>query len=83
MYEVIFSPLAEKELYKLDSGLQERIIAVLERCRILPHRHAKSLVGSPLYSIRCGDYRILVEIIEGMLQILVIEIGHRKNIYKK
>ncbi len=83
MYEVILSQSAEKKLSKLDSGLQERITAVLERCRILPHRHAKSIVGSPFYSIRCGDYRIIVDIVEGQLQILVIEIGHRKNIYDK
>jgi len=83
MYEIIWSPSAEKELYKLNSELQERIIAVLDRCRILPHRHAKSLVSSPYYSIRCGDYRIIVDIVEGQFQILVIEVGHRKNIYKK
>ncbi|MFH1181724.1 MAG: type II toxin-antitoxin system RelE/ParE family toxin [Candidatus Woesearchaeota archaeon] len=81
MYEVVFSDNAKKQLAKLDRGIQERIIATLERITIRPEAHVKRLVGEPLYSLRVGDYRIILEIDKGKLLILVIRVGHRKNIY--
>ncbi|MBU0459966.1 MAG: type II toxin-antitoxin system RelE/ParE family toxin, partial [Nanoarchaeota archaeon] len=63
--------------------LKQRIINTLERIRIRPYPHVKKLVGCPYFSLRVGDYRIILEIVEGKALILVVEIGHRKNIYKK
>jgi len=40
------------------------------------------LVGDPGYRLRVGDYRVILDIDEGNLFILVIKIGHRKKIYK-
>ena len=81
MYTLVYSDKSLKQLEKFEKKLQERIIASLERCRILPHTHAKKLVGNLYYSLRVGDYRIILDIKNNELQILVIEIGHRKNIY--
>jgi len=82
MYGVEFSKVAEKQFYKLDKNIQVRIVSTLERCRIRPHAHAKKLVGNPYFSLRVGDYRVIIDINEGNLLILVIEVGHRKNVYK-
>ena len=81
MYELLYSDQADKQINKLSKEVKERIFAVLERCRIRPHSLAKKLVGNPYYSIRSGDYRIIIDIINNELRILVIEVGHRKNIY--
>lgn len=81
MYDVVFSELADKQFGKLDHALQERITSVLERIRIRPEAHIKKLVGEPHYSLRVGDYRILLSIDRGKLLILVIKIGHRSTIY--
>jgi len=40
------------------------------------------LVGDPGYRLRVGDYRVILDIDEGNLIILVIKIAHRKKIYK-
>ena len=62
---------------------EARIKAALERTRIRPEAYFERLVGEPRYKFRAGEYRIIAEITQGKLLILVVEVGHRKNIYKK
>ena len=81
MYSIIFNPFAEKQLKKLDNNLQIRILDVLNRIRIRPHHFVKRLVGSPYFRLRVGDYRVILDIQNDKLVIVVVELGHRKNIY--
>ena len=81
-YGIIFSDRALKQLKKLEKNVQERIISTLERIKIRPQVHVTKLVGDPGYRLRVGDYRVILDIDEGNLFILVINIGHRKKIYK-
>ena len=81
-YGIIFSDRALKQLKKLEKNVQERIISTLERINIRPQAHVTKLVGDPGYRLRVGDYRVILDIDEGNLVILVIKIGHRKKIYK-
>jgi len=81
-FELFFTSEAKKYLKKLNAQDKIRIICSLERCRIRPHAHVKKLIASPYYRLRIGPYRAILDIAEGKLLILVIEIGHRKNIYK-
>ena len=82
MYEVEFSQNAKKQFDKLEKEIRTRIVSTLERCRIRPYSHVKKLGGVPYYSLRIGDYRVILDIKEGKLLIFVIEVGHRKKIYK-
>lgn len=82
MYELIYAAYAFKQLQKLPKEIQQRILAALERCRIRPQAYLQRVVSSPQYRLRVGDYRIIVDLHDGKLQILVLTIGHRKNIYK-
>lgn len=82
MYEIIFSQKAKKQLFKLEKNIQKRIISVLERIRIRPEAYITKLVGDPGYKLRVGDYRIIIDIDNNNLIILVIKIGHRRDIYK-
>ncbi|NOR49367.1 MAG: type II toxin-antitoxin system RelE/ParE family toxin [Methanosarcinaceae archaeon] len=81
-YGIIFSDRALKQLKKLEKNVQERIISTLERIKIRPQAHVTKLVGDPGYRLRVGDYRVILDIDEGNLVILVIKIGHRKKTYK-
>jgi mRNA interferase RelE/StbE len=83
LYEVIFSQKAKKQLFKLEKVIQERIIAALERIRIRPEAYITKLVGDPGYKLRVGDYRVIMDIDKGNLLVLVIKIGHRRNIHEK
>lgn len=82
MYEVVISEKALKQLKKLEKDIQERIIHALERIRIRPEAYVIKLVGDQAYKLRVGDYRVLLDVDKNKLLILVIKVGHRKNIYK-
>jgi len=82
-YEIIFTDTSRKQFRKLEKDVQERIIKTLERIRIRPEAYVKKLVGDPGYRLRVGEYRVIIDIEKDKLIILVITIGHRKNIYDK
>ncbi len=81
MYEIIFSEKAEKQLKKLEKDIQNRIISVLERIRIRPESYVERLVGEKAYKLRVGDYRIIIDIDKNRLMVLILKVGHRKNVY--
>ena len=83
MYNITFSKEVEKFLDKLDNNIRERILKGLERIRIRPESFVEKLVGEPGFKFRVGDYRVILDLNDKDLLILVVEIGHRKNIYKK
>jgi mRNA interferase RelE/StbE len=83
LYEIIFSQKAKKQLFKLEKNIQERIITALERIRIRPEAYITKLVGDPGFKLRIGNYRVLMDINNNNLLILVIKVGHRKDIYKR
>jgi len=82
IYDITFSDFADKQLSKLPLDTQNRIVSTIKRCRIRPYSHVKKLVGSKYFRLRVGDYRVIIDIIDNKLLIHVIEVGHRKNIYK-
>jgi len=82
MYDIIFQNPARNFLKKLDKENQVRIIRKLRELSNNP-RLGKPLVGklSGLWSLRVGKYRLLYDVRREELTILIIDIGHRKNIY--
>lgn len=82
MYELIYSPSALKQLEKLEHIIKERIVIALERLRIRPEScDIKKLVGMPGYRFRVCDYRVIFDMEKEKLMILVLQVGHRRNIY--
>jgi mRNA interferase RelE/StbE len=81
MYEIILSDKVKNQLSKLSQEIKDRVGNVIERIKIRPHYFVKKLVGSPYFRLRVGDYRLILDIQQDKLIILVLEIGHRKNTY--
>ena len=86
MYKIEFSHLAAKELdkiYKTDKKLYSRFITVIKTLGTNPYQ-GKRLKGKLAgdYSLRLSDYRIIYTIHEARLIIYVIDLGHRRDIYK-
>jgi mRNA interferase RelE/StbE len=86
-WTVRLSDDAKRDLQKLDKPLQKRITSfLLDRLQTTdnPRLTDKALQGrfSGLWRYRVGDFRLLCRIEDNELIILVIEIGHRKEIYK-
>ena len=85
-YRVVLTEKALRELKKLDKHTSALIVGWIEKnlegCEN-PRIHGKSLTAnrSGQWRYRIGDYRIICEIQEKQITILVLEIGHRRNIY--
>ena len=82
-YEIIISPRALKDLKNLTPDVTARIISNLELILDDPINSVYRLKDSPLYSFHVGEYRVILDILRQKLVILVVRIGHRRNIYKK
>jgi mRNA interferase RelE/StbE len=82
-YAPEFRPAALRELRKLDALVARRIRAAVEALRTVPRPHGvKPLAGRPgLLRIRVGDYRIIYEVRDSELIVVIIAVGHRRNVY--
>jgi mRNA interferase RelE/StbE len=82
-YTVRLKPSANRALGKLSHELQGRILAKLDQLAENPHLpgHEK-LHGELGYRVRVGDHRIVYEILHEQITVLVIRIGHRREVYR-
>lgn len=82
MYDIIFEKQPLKFFNKLNKNLQDRIGKKVEKLKIDP-KIGVPLIGNfaGMYKLRVGDYRMIYKIINERLIVLVIKMGHRKNIY--
>jgi mRNA interferase RelE/StbE len=80
---------AARELEKLDKQVARRILKFLhERVALLddPRSIGEALKGSrfgELWKYRQGDYRIIASIEDDVVTILVLRVGHRREVYRK
>ncbi len=87
-WKIDLSPLAQKNLDQLDPQIARRILRFLyERVTTLedPRSIGEALKGSRLgefWKYRVGDYRLITNIDDGTLHILVVRIGNRRNVYR-
>ena len=85
MYQIELAPRAIKTLIKLPQNEQRKIAKKIDLLVQNPiPRGVKKLEGEKeLYRLRSGDYRIIYQILNKKLLILILKIGHRKEIYRK
>lgn len=86
-YAVELTKSAAKEFKKLQKPIKNKVIEAFQFLSQNPYSELlkiKKLKGADsLYRIRFGDYRVVYEVKNNKLKILVIKIGHRKDIYEK
>lgn len=83
MYTVEFTKRAQKQLGKIRPRDRRRIEKAIDDLAEdpRPHGHRKLSGTERDYRIRIGDYRVLYEIRDGELLVLVFRAGHRKDVY--
>ena len=87
IYNLVFSDSYIRSFKKLDPAVQRRILKWI-KTNLLdttdPRFSGKPLVGNykGWWRYRIGDYRLIVEIRDGELIVVAIDIGHRKDIYE-
>jgi mRNA interferase RelE/StbE len=83
-YSIEFLRTAGKELAKLPVEVQQRIAARIDELKTNPYPpDVKALKnGGGRLRIRVGDYRVIYRLEVDRLVIVIVKVGHRKNIYK-
>lgn len=85
-YKVEYTQQAVKELKKLDNQTRKLILAWIEKNLVdcdNPRQHGKGLTAnhSGQWRYRVGNYRLLAEISDSTITILILTIGHRSTVY--
>ena len=81
MFQIELTETAKDFLKKLQKKDAEIILNKIYSIRENPYRFLKRLQGEKLWRLRIGDYRAIVDVIISMNKIVVVRIGHRKNVY--
>lgn len=83
-FRIEFTKSAAKALKAIPKTDQKRIAKQIERLTQGPPDPAKAKMKgkNPFYRVRVGDYRIIYEMQNDILLILVLKIGHRKEVYR-
>jgi len=85
MYSIELKPQAQKFIEAQSRKVQKQLIKHIEILATNPHPPQSKLLheGESLYSYRSGVYRIIYQIQQDKLLIVVAKIGHRKNVYNR
>ncbi len=83
-YKIQISSTAEKSLKKLPKKTLSKIVALIQSLAVnpFPANYRKLRGEEHTYRVRIGTYRIIYEVRNRELRILVLKVGHRKHIYR-
>jgi mRNA interferase RelE/StbE len=84
MYRILFASRAERSFRKLSADVQRRLDPAILALAGNPRPSGCVKLSGPdsLWRIRVGDYRIVYQIHDDRLLILVVNVGHRREIYR-
>ena len=83
-YNLVVKPSVTRDVKGIPSPDLKRILGRIEALRDDPRPPGSvKLSGMEYYRVRQGDYRIVYEIQDDILVIVVVKIGHRREIYRK
>ncbi len=81
-YRIEIKRSAAKELETIQGKTRERIVETIRSLAVDPRPpHATKLSGEEKYRLRQGDYRILYRIQDEVVTVVVVKIGHRRDVY--
>lgn len=83
-HRIRLAPAAARQLRKLDPPARRRIQAALELLADDPRPPAATRLvgGAGEWRVRTGDYRVVYEIHDDVLLVLVLAVGHRREVYR-
>lgn len=84
-YEVRFTPAVDRQVSKLPRAIRPKIIARAEALADNPRPHGVKMLTNAeqgTYRVREGDYRIVYDIEDDILLVLVVRVGHRREVYR-
>jgi mRNA interferase RelE/StbE len=87
-WRIEIDPKARKWLKPIPAELQNRILARLwgqPEAHRDPRKFGKPLIGSwnGCWAYRIGDYRVIAELVDDRLVVMIVRVGHRRDIYDR
>jgi mRNA interferase RelE/StbE len=84
LYKIEFSKRVRKDFKGLPRNDANRILRKIEALALNPRPpDSKKLTNDEAYRIRIGNYRVLYDIQDDRLIVLVLKVGHRQSVYKR
>ena len=80
-FKVLLHPKAARFMEKAHPSLKKRLKDSLKELEESPEDKGERLTNTPFWRLRIGDYRAIYEIDKPERKILILYIGHRKNVY--
>jgi mRNA interferase RelE/StbE len=80
-YKVLLDPRAAKIIQKLDEQTKTRIKKTLSELADNPYTAGEPIHPSEYWKIKTGDYRTIYQIDQNTKRVIVVFVGHRKNVY--
>ena len=83
-YSVELTRTAEKQLRRIAKSERHRVVDAIQGLAQTPRPHgARKLQGyDEVYRVRVGRYRVVYEIVEDRVVVIVLKVGHRKDVYR-
>ena len=83
-YQLEFTPAAIRDLKRLPKSLQTEVKSAINSLAYdqRPHGYQKLAGPDELYRIRCGEYRVLYQILDDALIVVIVRARHRREVYK-
>lgn len=84
MYSVTIAPAAARQLRKFDPQARRRVQAAIDLLATDPRppKATRLVGGAGEWRVRTGDYRIIYEIYDDRLVVLVLRVTHRRDVYE-
>ena len=82
-YEIFIERSAQQALSKIPRPSQDRLVEAIRKLRSDPRPEGvRKLSGRNAWRIRVGDYRAIYEINDDQSKVLIVVVGHRKEVYR-
>jgi len=83
-YQLEYLPAARKSIERLPRNIQKRIVNRIEALSSNPRPPGcTKLSGQEAYRLRVGDYRVIYTVFDDRLIVVVIDVGHRRDVYRR
>jgi mRNA interferase RelE/StbE len=83
-YQVAIRPAVDRIIAQLPNQVRQRIAQRLQALSVNPRPPGSvKLAGRDAYRIRIGDYRVIYMIYDDQLLVIVVDAGHRRDVYRR
>jgi mRNA interferase RelE/StbE len=84
MYRIEFASSAARQFRQLPSDVQRRLAPDIDALSLEPRPAGsrKLVTDEELWRVRVGPYRIVYAVEDGLLLVLVVKLGHRRDVYR-